>query len=90
VAVNAGKTSQMTIPDESNHGFYSSSGYDFFALRRSSTQFVVWHSEDDKWVPYRQGQENACGLGAKFYSFTDQGHFGRGVATVPFLLDEIL
>jgi predicted alpha/beta hydrolase family esterase len=90
VATNSGRLADVTIPSESNYGFYTDAGYDFNKIRAHCDEFVVLHSTDDKWVPFAAGEMNAEGLKAKFLKFDDRGHFGRGVNEIPELMSEIL
>lgn len=89
LGTNSGFLKDKAIPSENSNGFYSEGGYDFGNLRRKASEFIVLHSRDDKWVPFEQGEENAKGLGAKFLTFDDRGHFGKGIDEIPELLDEI-
>ena len=89
VATNSGKTDNIHIPSESNHGFYTKAGYDFEKIQSHCDDFVIFHSKDDKWVPFAAGEENAAGLSAKLHEFEDRGHFGRLVTEFPELVEEI-
>lgn len=90
VAVNSGKLRDKAIPSESNHGFYTETGYDFDKIKSHCQNFVVFHSRDDQWVPFTHGEANAKGLSAKFLPFDHYGHFGKKANSVPELLEEIL
>lgn len=89
VATNSGFVQKMVIPTETNRGFYTEQGYDFGKIKQHCTEFVVFHSKDDRWVPYEAGVENAEGLSARLLTFEDRGHFGKGVSEIPELLEEI-
>jgi uncharacterized protein len=89
VATNSGTVSDRTILAESNHGFYSESGYDFEKIKTHCSDFVVLHSKDDAWVPFSAGEKNAAGLSARFLQFDTYGHFGTSVPQIPELLKEI-
>lgn len=83
-----------TILDDSGGDFYSGP-YDFEAIKDCCNQFVVIHSNDDPWVPYDAGVENAKGLDAKLVTLQNKAHFGRLpdnsiMTTFPELLQEIL
>lgn len=90
IATNSGFRKKMSIPSETNYGFYNEKGYDFEKIKKHCDSFVVFHSKDDKWVPHEAGVENKEGLGAKFYSFDDRGHFGSNIKEIPNLIDEIM
>lgn len=89
IATNSGFLKENSLKNETNYGFYTDSGYDFSKIKQHCSEFVVLHSKDDKWVPFEAGLENAQGLGAKFLSFEDRGHFGKGVDQIPELIKEI-
>ncbi|MEK7201821.1 MAG: alpha/beta hydrolase [Patescibacteria group bacterium] len=89
VATNSGFVKNRAIPTETNNGFYSVAGYDFEKIKMHCDDFVVFHSKDDQWVPFVQGDENATGLGARLISFDDKGHFGKGIDTILELLTEL-
>lgn len=38
---------------ENSNGFYTESGYDFGKIKKHCDDFVVFHSEDDQWVPFQ-------------------------------------
>ena len=89
VATNSGSSKKMD-KTENNRGFYTKDGYDFKKIKQHCDNFVVLHSKDDQWVPFEAGEKNSKGLGARFLQFEDRGHFGRGVDTIPELLEEAL
>lgn len=89
VATNSGFDTQMARRDETNRGFYTSAGYNFEAIKKHCSNFVVLHSKDDHWVPYDHGLENSEGLDAKLISFDDRGHFGKEINEIPELIDEV-
>ncbi len=89
LAANSGSARYMAIPSESNHGFYTKEGYDFDKIKSHCDDFVVFHSKDDKWVPFDHGKENAEGLNARFVTFENKGHFGKNNGVVPGLINEI-
>ncbi len=91
VGTNSGYSEKMN-KTENNKGFYSKEGFDFSKIKSHCDNFVVLHSEDDEWVPFSAGEENAKGLDAKFLKFKDRGHFGSKLPKqeIPELLDEIL
>jgi len=86
IAANSGLSKNRTIPDETNHGFYTDRGYDFAKIRSHCEEFFVLHSKDDQWVPYAHGIENSESLHAELLTFEDRGHFGKGVNEIPELL----
>lgn len=90
VATNSGSGKYIAIPTESNFGFYTEGGYDFEKIKSHCSDFTVFHSEDDQWVPFEHGKENAEGLGAKFLTFKNKGHFGKNNGIVPGLIKEIV
>jgi len=90
IATNSGLIKHMAIPTESNFGFYTKDGYDFAKIRSHCDNFVVFHSKNDKWVPFAHGQENAKNLNAKFITFDARGHFGINDGIVPGLIEEII
>lgn len=87
VATNSGFESRMFVPGETNHGFYSETGFDFEKITTHSDSFVVLHSKDDPWVPYEQGIENSEGLGAHLVTVDGYQHFGKGVQSIPELVE---
>lgn len=89
IATNSGLEKDKVVKKESNYGFYTKEGYNFEEIKKHCDNFVVMHSKDDPWVPFRDGEENAKGLGAKFLIFDNYAHFGKTVETIPELLDEI-
>ncbi len=90
LAVNAGSAKYITILSESNFGFYTKEGYDFKKIKSHCSDFIVFHSKDDMWVPFEHGEQTAKGLDAKFISFKKKGHFGKNNGTVPKLIKEVL
>lgn len=92
VAANSGSREKKGLALKSNNGFYTKEGYDFKKIKNHCQDVVILHSKDDEWVPYSAGVENAKGLGAKFLSFKDRGHFGSKLKKqeIPELLNEIL
>jgi predicted alpha/beta hydrolase family esterase len=89
VAANSGFTDKMAIKSETNYGFYTQQGYNFAKIKQHCNNFVILHSKDDQWVPYEAGLENAKGLSAQLLSFEDKGRFGKGVDTIPELINEV-
>jgi len=90
LATNSGSAKFMAIPNESNKGFYTKKGYNFKKIKSHCDDFVVFHSEDDPWVPFEHGEENVKGLDAKFIKFKDKKHFGKNEGIVPGLIDEVI
>jgi len=90
VATNSGRLEDITVHNETNYGFYTNGGYDFKKIKSHYNDFVVFHSKDDKWVPFSAGKINATGLSAHFHQFDNYGHFGQGIDEIPELLEEIL
>ena len=90
VAANSGRIEANLPPNESKKGFYNKNGYNFEKIKSHCDDFVVFHSTDDKWVPYTSGEENTAGLSARFMSYTDKGHFGKAIGEFPELLEELL
>jgi len=90
LATNSGLLKHKAIPQESNYGFYTEGGYDFERIKSHCGDFVVFHSEDDKWVPFEHGKQNAEKLDAKFITFKDKGHFGINDGNPPRLIEEII
>ena len=89
VAANSGYSAKRNAA-ESNKGFYTLEGYDFEKIKQHCDNFVVFHSRDDKWVPFEAGEENTKGLNAIFHQFDDKGHFGKALGPFPELVKEIL
>ena len=88
LAANSGFVKNMDHNQNSN-GFYTEKGYDFEKIKSHCSDFVAFHSEDDKWVPFEHGKENVEGLSARFITFKDKGHFGKNNGIVPGLIEEI-
>jgi hypothetical protein len=89
IATNSGLIKDIVNKEESNYGFYTNSGFDFSKIKSHCNDFVVFHSTDDKWVPFTAGQKNSKGLSAKFIKFEKFGHFGKSVIKIPELINEI-
>ena len=89
LATNSGFIKSVAIPSESNYGFYTKDGYDFNKIKLHCNNFVVFHSKDDKWVPFSHGKENAEKLDAKFVIFENKGHFGKNDGIIPGLIKEV-
>jgi uncharacterized protein len=89
VAANSGN-SEKRNKTENNKGFFTEEGYDFEKIKTHCEKFVVFHSKDDRWVSFDNGEENAKGLGAKFHVFKDRKHFGKDMKEFPELLEEVL
>jgi len=91
VAVNNPAVSEKNQKKDT-HGFFELGKYNFKKIKSHCNNFVVLHSEDDEWVPFLAGEENAKGLNAKFLKFKNRGHFGKKLPKqeIPELLDEIL
>jgi len=90
IATNSGDVADRHIPSETNYGFYTEDGYDFEKIKTHCDEFVVFHSTDDEWVPFSNGEKIAAGLDAKFLTFENKGHFGRSVSEFPELIEEIV
>ncbi len=90
IATNSGKLKDKAIKSESNYGFYTNNGYDFKKIKKHCQEFIIFHSKDDKWVPFSTGIKNAKGLEAKFYKFNNYGHFGKGIEEIPELLEKVI
>ncbi len=88
IGTNSGNSEKMN-ETENSKGFFTKEGYNFKKIKSHCDNFVVLHSRDDEWVPFKAGEENAQGLNAKFLEFDDRGHFGKKVDTIPELLKEI-
>jgi len=89
IATNSG-SSEKRNKTSNNNGFFTKEGYDFEKIKSHCDNFVVFHSRDDRWVPFGAGEENALGLNADFMTFDDRGHFGKGVSKIPELFEIIL
>ena len=56
---------------------------------KANTQWIVqFGSSDDPFLPFTEQQQVAEGTGAKWYHYTDKGHFMR--TTFPELLQVIM
>ena len=71
------------------HGFYEKGPLNFEKIKSHCNDFVVIHSKDDHWVPFKSGEENAKRLNAKFKVYENKRHFGYGIDKVPEVLEEI-
>ncbi len=94
VSTNSGDSEKVN-KTENNKDFFTKEGYDFEKIKSHCNNFVVIHSKDDHIVPYQAGVENTKGLGAKFLSFENKRHFGKGhdgkiQREFPELLKEVL
>ena len=65
--------------------------YNFWKIKKTCNNFVIFHSKDDQRVDYRAGVENAKWLDAKLYTFEDRMHFGKNLTQkwFPELIPEI-
>ena len=88
IATNSGDSAKRNNT-ENNKGFFTEEGYNFEKIKLHCDDFVVFHSRDDQWVPFKAGEENSRGLNAKFLKFNNYGHFGKIVDKIPELLNEI-
>lgn len=89
VATNSGLLEDKAIQAESNQGFYTEQGFDFAEIKSHCSNFIVFHSKDDQWVPFSHGEKNAKNLNAKFITFENKGHFGKNNGIVDGLIEEI-
>ena len=89
IAANSSSAKYITIQSESNLGFYTEKEYDFEKIKSHCSDFVLFHSVDDKLVPFEHGEQTAEGLGAKFVKFKNKGHFGKDNSTVSKLIKEV-
>lgn len=71
------------------HGFYELGPLNFNKINSHCDKFIVIHSKDDHWVPFKSGKENAEKLNAKFKIYENKRHFGFGINEVPEILEEI-
>jgi len=69
-------TNNPAIADGPLDDFYLSGPYKFDTIKSNCNEFVVFHSKDDRWVPYEAGIKNAEGLNAKLVTFENKNHFG--------------
>lgn len=49
--------------------------FDFDSIRSHAKRFIVFHSDDDPWVPLEDGKFLSKALGAEFVFLKGQGHF---------------
>jgi predicted alpha/beta hydrolase family esterase len=85
VAANRGDS-----PDKASGDFFYAGDYDFAKIKQHCSDFVVFHSRDDQWVPFEAGEHNAEALGAQFVTFDNYGHFGAEMRELPELLEQVL
>lgn len=68
--------------------------FDFRAIKSHAKHFIVFHSDDDPWVPLSDGKFIYSALGAEFVFMKGQGHFnlekGPQYKQFPELLEKIL
>ncbi len=88
----AGFSREIGIPefDKINASFLGK--FDWDRIRENCREFVVFHSDNDPYVPLELGKEVAEKLNAKFILVSGAGHFNEkaGYTEFPRLLDEIV
>lgn len=76
-----------SVCEEQSNGFFSDKPYKYEMIKQYCTDFVVFHSTDDRRVPFSDGQKIAQGLAAKTWFPTGYNHFGYNDSpTLPELL----
>jgi leucyl-tRNA synthetase len=75
--------------NKKSEGFYTKEGYDFEKIKEHCEDFVVFHSDDDPIVPFKDGLVNAEKLNARLEELKDKGHFDKDLHEFPELLNEI-
>jgi len=88
ILVAANNPSVKKIKEDKSR-FYGEGKLNFEKIKAHCDNFVVLHSKDDPWVPFKSGEKNAKGLNAKFKIYEDKRHFGFGFPEVPEILEEI-
>lgn len=85
----AGFSDDLGIPELK--GFFPKP-FDFAKMRAHCRKFAAIHSDDDKYVALRYGDEFREKLGAALISLHSRGHFSssEGTATLPEALEAVL
>ena len=78
------------IMDGFGGDFYDKPDYDFAKIKQHCEQFIVFHSDDDDFVPIVSGEKNAVGLNATFHPYHGLQHFGNNITRMQEIYDEVI
>lgn len=66
-------------------------GFDFEAIKAHAKKFIVFQSDDDKYIPFEQSEKLSKNLNIELTSFSGYGHFNAeaGYSTLDVLLENV-
>jgi len=87
-----GFTGKLGISYDSANKSFAEREFDWEKIRRHCGTFLVYHSDNDPYVPFEQGREFAQHLGVPLRLVSHAGHFRSqdGYATFPALFVDIM
>lgn len=66
------------VPDQAMGDFYGEP-FDYQKIKEHCDDFILFHSKDDDFVPYKAGDLNATGLDGRLLTYTGLEHFGNNL-----------